>query len=584
MIKKIKVNEYFEVLNNIKPKRLLYFIALLFDCITETSMYIFTPIVMKLMIDASVNSDIYNLKQDMFMITLVLAIAMVMFIICEYFFFAIMHKTTAKIRKELFSHILHLPISYIEENHSGDTISRLTNDVNKMQKSYGWPLRSTVVSIFIGVTSGVVMITFNWRVGVLLIGVGFISVIINSKDKNVIRMISNEIQESTSKYTENLSNILSGFFTIKNYQLEKMMSNKADGINQEILENTIKLTKKNAFMESRNFFFGSINFVGIIALGSFLAINGISGLGTIVSMVFLVGNVNRMFSDTNSMFLQLQGYLASSKRVVELLKTPEELQSGSGTSGYNKNVMIELKEVVFSYDGKNNVLDNINLKVEKGQVVALIGPSGGGKSTIMKMILGYYTFLSGNITINEKLLENYTMTKLREQIGYVPQDSYIFEGTIEENIRYGKPDATLEDIVQAAKAAYADEFIQKFENGYETNVGERGIKLSGGQRQRIAIARAFLKNAPILLLDEATSSLDSESEQYVQEALNRLMKNRTVLIIAHRLSTIEHADVIYVINQGKNIEQGKHDELIYKNSLYQKLYELQFPIKSSFID
>ncbi|MDP4177131.1 MAG: ABC transporter ATP-binding protein [Bacillota bacterium] len=576
MINKTRINEYFEILNNIKPNRFLFFTSLIFDCITETSLVILTPIAMKFMIDASVKSDINNLKQGLIIVAAVSLIGMVMFSVFEFIFFSMGNKTTAKIRRNLFKRILHLPVSYVEQNHSGDVMSRLTNDVKTMQKSYGWPLRNIIVSIFVGITSIVVMMILEWRVSIPLIIVGFISVIINSKQQGTIRSISNDIQKSTANYTENLTNILSGFFTMKSFQLEKMMFNKAEEINNKILDNNKKLTKRNASMESRNFFFGSINYVGVVALASFLAINGISSLGSTISLIFLLGNVNRMFSDTNSMILQLQGYLSGSQRVMELLKTNEEPQKINNISEHNKNIMIGLNKVSFAYDDKNNVLDNINLSVKKGQVAAVVGPSGGGKSTIIKMILGYYAPLSGSIIINEKSINNYTMTELRGQIAYVPQDCYIFDGTIEENIQYGRLDATHEDIINAAKAADADEFIKVLEKGYETNVGERGIKLSGGQRQRIAIARAFLKNAPILLLDEATSSLDSESEQYVQKALNRLMNGRTVLIIAHRLSTITNADIIYVIDKGENIEQGKHDELVSNNSLYQKLYEIQF--------
>ncbi|MVX65552.1 ATP-binding cassette domain-containing protein [Clostridium chromiireducens] len=572
MSEKMKINDYIEILNNIKPRRLIYSFVLICDCIVETSFYILTPLVMKLMIDASVKSDINNLKQGLFIVALICLLGIVLFGTFEFFFFSIMHKTTAKIRTGLFNHILHLPISYVEQNHSGDTISRLNNDVNIIQSSYGWPLRNIIVSIFVGITSAAVMIMLDWRVSILLISIGFISVVINSRQKDIVRKINKDIQKSMGKYTENLSNILSGFFTIKNFQLEEMMLEKTDNINNEILNSNIELTKKNAIMDSRNFLFESINFAGIIALAAFLAFNGISNLGSIVSLIFLVGNVNRMFSDTNSMLLQLQGYIAGSKRVIELLKIPEEHKRVLGGSENEKNVMIKLKNAAFSYDNKNKVLENINLTVKKGQVVALVGPSGGGKSTIMKLILGYYTLSSGQAVINEKSITDYTMTELREQIAYVPQDSYIFDGTIEDNIRYGRYDADREAIIEAAKNAHADEFIEKLDKGYETNVGERGIKLSGGQRQRIAIARAFLKNSPILLLDEATSSLDSESEQYVQEAVDRLMKNRTVLIIAHRLSTIKEADMIYVISKGKNVERGKHDELMQGISLYRRLY------------
>jgi ABC-type multidrug transport system fused ATPase/permease subunit len=214
----------------------------------------------------------------------------------------------------------------------------------------------------------------------------------------------------------------------------------------------------------------------------------------------------------------------------------------------------------------------------------MAGPSGGGKSTILKLLLGYYSPTAGSITVDGIAAKDMTLAKLRSLIAYVPQDAYIFDGTVEENIGYGRPGASQEEIIRAAEAAYADEFICHMEQGYKTLVGERGVRLSGGQRQRIAIARAFLKDAPILLLDEATSSLDSQSEQQVQSALERLMKNKTVLIIAHRLSTIESADIIYLIEEGRIIESGPHNILLKNKSLYHRLYEAQFAANSAVND
>lgn len=213
----------------------------------------------------------------------------------------------------------------------------------------------------------------------------------------------------------------------------------------------------------------------------------------------------------------------------------------------------------------------------------MVGPSGGGKSTVIKLIMGFYPPASGQMTIDGKALKEMTMTELRSLIAYVPQDAYVFDGTVAENIRYGRTEATEEEIMAAARAAFAEEFIQEMPEGYQTLVGERGIKLSGGQRQRIAIARAFLKDAPILLMDEATSSLDSKSEQQVQDALNTLMKGKTSLIIAHRLSTIEHADIIYLVDNGKVAEFGSHGELLEIDGMYRMLYEKQFRINEQLV-
>jgi subfamily B ATP-binding cassette protein MsbA len=233
--------------------------------------------------------------------------------------------------------------------------------------------------------------------------------------------------------------------------------------------------------------------------------------------------------------------------------------------------------VDFSYDGGEKVFDDLTLTAKQGEVVALVGPSGGGKTTIIKLLMGFYPPESGAVTIGEKPLSSQTLTELRAGIAYVPQDAYLFAGTVAENIRHGRLDATDGEIVAAAKAANAHDFIMELEHGYETVLGERGAQISGGQRQRIAIARALLKNAPLLLLDEATSALDTESERLVQDALERLMQNRTTFVVAHRLSTIRHADRILVIADGNVQEEGTHDELVGREGgLYRALYEQQF--------
>ncbi len=575
-MKSLSFKEFIYIFKYVKPNKFIYFFILACDCITEISLYLLTPIVMKLMIDAVMRSDMKMLKNSLLLTLAVSLSGMVFFVITEFFLFRSYDVTTANIRNKLFRVILRLPVSYVEQTHSGDTISRLTNDIDTMRNAYSWQLRMILVTLLSGLGSALVMLLLDWKVSILLISIGLISVIININQAKELKQINSEIQKSTGKYTENISNIISGFMTIKSNELEKLMSENTQKINNSLFQNNMKLSKKSAFMEARNFLFSSINFLGVIILASFLALKGLSSLGSVASMVLLLGYVNRMFSEINSMLVKLQGYVAGSDRVKELMETQVEPNKISVEAVVGSDAAIDFKDIVFSYDGVNNVLDGVDLTVKRGQIAALAGPSGGGKSTIIKLIMGFYIPSSGQMTVGGNSLKDMTMAQIRSMIAYVPQDAYIFDGTIEENIRYGRLDATKQDIINAAKAAYADGFIQELENGYETLVGERGIKLSGGQRQRIAVARAFLKDAPILLLDEATSSLDSQSEQHVQEALSTLMKNRTTLIIAHRLSTIEHADVIYIVDNGRIIEQGSHNDLILNGNLYPKLHMLQF--------
>jgi ATP-binding cassette subfamily B protein len=312
-------------------------------------------------------------------------------------------------------------------------------------------------------------------------------------------------------------------------------------------------------------------------------------VGTVWAITHLFGNASFMFGSVGDFVTQVQRALAGASRVFELLDWPVEQEKVAQPQksvpwSEQKESMITIRDLAFGYEGDDagdsgddvEVLRGISMSAGQGQVVALVGPSGGGKSTIVKLLLGFYPVRDGQIAIDGKLIEAYPLPQLRSMMAYVPQDAYLFDGTIEENIRYGKPDASREQIVAAAQAANAHDFVMEQPDGYDTPVGERGAKLSGGQRQRIAIARALIKDAPVLLLDEATSALDSESEQQVQDALGVLMEGRTTVAIAHRLSTVENADTIVVIDDGRVVEEGRHEELVGQGGLYTRLYELQF--------
>jgi ABC-type multidrug transport system fused ATPase/permease subunit len=325
--------------------------------------------------------------------------------------------------------------------------------------------------------------------------------------------------------------------------------------------------------------FGAIAFV--MWYGANMIQTGELTMGSLTMFVIFSMFVGGTFAGFADMFSQLQKTLGATQSVREILRAqgePIELTQAAIEPQYTLNGNVTFKQVAFSYPSRNDVsvLKDITLTAKNGEQIALVGPSGAGKSTIASLLLKYYEPTSGIILFDDKNATTFPLTQLRKQMAFVPQDVILFGGTIAENIAYGKLNATAEDIADAARKANAHEFISKFPEGYETIVGERGIKLSGGQRQRIAIARAILKDPAILILDEATSSLDSESEQLVQEALDNLMKNRTSFVIAHRLSTIRNAHKIVVIDKGTVTEQGTHEQLMTNNGLYRKLNDMQF--------
>lgn len=316
----------------------------------------------------------------------------------------------------------------------------------------------------------------------------------------------------------------------------------------------------------------------MLVFGIIMVAQDVIGVGSLVAIIQQQLLVTVGFLHLGQVLSILQSSLSGASRVIELLSEPIEPERYIPLSEelpHQKNKVLEMNQVVFENDTDAKVLDDFSFSIGEGETADLVGASGSGKSTVIKLLLGYYPAKSGSIRMFGKTIGDYSLQEMRSLIAYVPQDAYLFEGTIEENIRYRKLDATHEEIVEATRAAYAHDFIMDLPNGYETRVGERGAMLSGGQRQRIAIARAIIKNLPILLLDEATSALDSGSEYWVQKALAELMKDRTTLIVAHRLSTVEETDMIYVVDQGKVVENGRHQELLSKNGFYSTLYKMQ---------
>lgn len=582
MIIKQNLYDFFHIMKFMKPRTLKYFTGLIGHSAVEANIYIVMPFIMKYMIDGAVKGDISLLTKGLIIAAVEAVLMSVGFAVSGYMFQASICRTMTDIRLKLFRHVQQLPVSYFEQKHSGDIISRTTNDLGAMESAYSWQLRQILFIIIAGVGSAIAMVILSRKIGIILIIFGVLSAFINIKLISIIKGIEEKKQKGLARLTESMLDAISGFSIIKMFHIESIIMKLFSDRNNQVYSLTKDSIDKSAKLDSINFLISWLNFSGIIAIGAVMVINNAIEFGTVVALMRLLGHVNIMIRSFGGTLAQLQNSLSGAKRVIELLEEPEEPENYSISAAEEiKNATIQLENVNFSYDENRTILSNLNILVKEGQVAALVGASGGGKSTIIKLLLGYYPPKSGKISINSKAMKEFSLCELRDMMAYVPQDSYMFDGTIEENIRYGNSSAGKEEVIAAARVANAHGFIEELSDGYGTVVGERGFKLSGGQRQRIAIARAVLKNAPILLLDEATSSLDSQSEQLVQEALEGLMKSRTVVVIAHRLSTIESADIIYVIENGAVIEQGRHKKLIEKDGAYKKFYDLQFHMKES---
>ena len=528
----------------------------------------------KTLFDAAVAGNIPIVKSTAIEIGISILIACALCPIFSYGIFYCIQKTIAQIRVMIFKHIEELPMGYYDKNHSGEVMSCLNNDLNALENAYFWPIFLTVQSIIMGVGSACVMFYLNWTIAAFAIFAGIIASFVNSRFARPLRVVSDTIQQHLGVISGHLVDLLSGFYVIKMFGIACILGRRYDDQNKLLADASVRYGSINAALEGSNCFLNNFSFLGVLILGAILiARHGLS-VGTAIACTQLFGGISFMFGQLGGFVSQMQRSLAGASRVFELLDVlaePERYTDG----GCKTEDMINFKSVVFSYDEEKKILDEINFSIPARKVAALVGQSGSGKSTIIKLLMGFYPHGAGVIAVNGEPIGNYTLEQLRNLTAYVPQDAYLFQGTIEDNIKMGS-DASRKQIISAAKAANAHDFIMELPKGYDTPAGERGARLSGGQRQRIAIARAVLKNAPILLLDEATSALDSESEQLVQNALNELMKNRTVIVIAHRLSTIEHADVIFVLEDGKIAEQGSHSELIGTGGIYSHLYELQF--------
>ena len=561
------------------PRRNLVFIGLLLIVIGRLAGFVL-PLKSKELLDSIIpNKDLLGLYNMLWMVGIALLFQAVTSFLLTRILSVQAQYLISELRAQVQKKILSLPISFFDNNKSGALVSRIMSDVEGVRNLIGTGLVQLVGGTITAIISVVLLIRINpWMTLFVFLPVaifGFVAL----KAFKYIRPIFRVRGKINAQVKGRLTETLAGVRVIKGFNAENQENKVFEKGVDLLFQNVKKSLTATAIMTSSSTFLLGLASVGIMGIGGYYMIQETMTVGDFLLFTLLLGFMIAPIVQMSNIGSQLTEALAGLDRTQELMNlTGEDELENRSIALDDIQGKLEFKDVSFAYDDGKNVLHNINLSVKGGDVIALVGSSGSGKSTIAGLCATFLTPQSGSVTMDGVDLANVKLSSYRKHLGVVLQDEFLFEGTIKENILFSRPDATQAQLLKAVEAGYVDEFTDRFENGLDTLIGERGVKLSGGQRQRIAIARAILADPKIIILDEATSNLDTESESLIQKSLETLTKNRTTIVIAHRLSTIKRADQILVIENGEIAEQGDHTTLIEKQGRYYDLYTYQAKI------
>lgn len=539
------------------------------------------PQILRTMTNTLFQRDASVILRTLPWIAAILLICYILQALCKYYVSCQGHIMGARMerdmRKELFEHYENLSFSYYDKNNTGQMMSRLVSDLFDISEFAHHGPENLFISVVKIVGSFIFLFLIQWKLALILAAVVIFMVIFSAYQNQRMQATFLDNRRKIGDINATLQDSLEGIRIVQSFANEDIERRKFHKGNENFL-----LSKKDnyramgTFQGGNTFFQGLMYLITLTAGGVFIAFGEMSPadlamyalyIGIFISPIQVLVELTEM----------IQKGLSGFRRFLDIIETePEIVDEENAIPIQNPQGDISYNDVSFSYEDNEIVLNHINFKIESGKSVALVGPSGGGKTTICSLLPRFYDITGGTITIGNQNVREITLESLRNSIGIVQQDVYLFGGTVKENIAYGKPDASMDEIIQAAKKANIHDFIMGLPDGYDTFVGERGTRLSGGQKQRISIARVFLKNPPILILDEATSALDNESERHIQKSLEALSKNRTTITIAHRLSTIKNADEILVVYDHTIRERGSHRELMEKDGIYARYYKMQF--------
>jgi subfamily B ATP-binding cassette protein MsbA len=570
-----ELRRLFSYLRPYKGRMTIAIIALVFG----TSLGLVFPLILQVLVDAVLSQE--NLGE----LNRITAALIGIFLVRSFFTYIQVYslsyvgeRIVTDLRKDTYRHLHLLSVGYFADQRVGELISRLSSDATMVRNALTNNLASALSQSLTFIGSLVLMLVLNWRLTLFILMLAPLVALSARIFGSRLRRLSTKVQDRLAESNALAEEALSAVRVVKAFNREPYESERYGDQVERTFDTTLQMTKLRAAFGPLIAFMAFSALALILWFGGREVLSGRLSAGSLIAFLIYGINIAASLGTFTGLYTQLEEALGASRRIFDILDEGPSIADTPGAITLPAvKGSITFEKVSFAYDvAEEHVLHDIDLEVKPGEVLALVGPSGAGKSTMFNLIPRFYDPTSGRVLVNGYDLQEVTQDSLRAQIGLVPQETQLFSGTVMENLRYGKLDVSTDELEAAARTANADEFIERLPKRYDTLVGERGVKLSGGQRQRVAIARAILKDPRILLLDEATSSLDSESEGLVQEALERLMEDRTTVIIAHRLSTIHKADRIAVLDGGYLIELGSHEELIALDGLYARLYRLQF--------
>jgi len=546
--------------------------------VSSAALSLVFPAVISVVVDSVlVSGDVAALDRITVALLLVFLLRSVTTFVENYNLNFVGERIVVDLREQLYAHMVNLPLSFFIQRRVGELVSRLSSDVTVMRTVLTNNLNTLLQQTFIMIGSIVIMLVLNWRLTAFILVLAPAIVALGAAFGFSLRRISTRIQDELASVTTVVDEVFQGIREVKSFVRERYEIGRYNQALSRAFRAALSLLRVRSLFGPLAAFMGFGGIALVLWFGGREVLEGRLTGGELIAFLIYGLTVAGSLGALVGLYTQFQEALGATRRVFQILdEQPNIVDAPDAAVLEDADGRITFENVRFTYDGRRDVLRGVTLDIAAGEIIALVGPSGAGKSTMFNLIPRFYDVTEGRLCVDGHDVRALTQASLRAHIGIVPQETLLFGGTIRENIRYGRLDASEAEIIAAAQAANAHDFIAEMPDGYDTIVGERGVRLSGGQRQRVAIARAILKDPRILLLDEATSSLDSESERLVQDALERLMQGRTTVIIAHRLSTTKIAHRIAVLDQGEIVELGTHDELMRRDGLYAKLYSMQF--------